>query len=342
MPSITPADALIKAVDNLVDTISGLMPQNSVTADAVEQLMDIYKIQAKKATCESRTQRVLRKQAQAQRVDEQQLAADQKASPQHSLTSLPDIEVKEYPNLNLGRLQGTPIISQDNEEDIIQPAANTEQQRQTHTLTQDYMLHMMEIPGYEAPFTPQQATSRTFPLQFLCDFAYAVLEDDTGDLLKNRHLIKHPKYKGTWSNSLGMEIRQLATTSETIFFIRKTEIPHHRRGNVTYGRIVCIYRKGKKDKYRTRITMGSNLINYPDNCGTPTADLLTVKPLLNSIISTPNAKFMSIDIKDFYLCTLMACYEYFRMKLELFPEDIIAEYDLRNKVDATGNVHCEV
>ena len=30
------------------------------------------------------------------------------------------------------------------------------------------------------------------------------------------------------------------------------------------------------------------------------------------------------------------------MKLELFPEDIIQEYNLRNKVNATGNIHCEV
>ena len=51
---------------------------------------------------------------------------------------------------------------------------------------------------------------------------------------------------------------------------------------------------------------------------------------------------MSIDIKDFYLCTPMKWCEYFRMKLELFPEDIIQEYDLCNKVDAMGNVHCEV
>ncbi len=130
--------------------------------------------------------------------------------------------------------------------------------------------------------------------------------------------------------------------TETIFFISKTDIPPDHRGNVTYGRNVCVYREGKKDKYRTQIMMGGNLINYPGNCGTPTADLLTVKLLLNSIISTPNAKFMSINIKDFYLCTPMACYEYFQMKLELFPEDIIAEYDLRNKVDATGNVNCKV
>ncbi len=38
----------------------------------------------------------------------------------------------------------------------------------------------------------------------------------------------------------------------------------------------------------------------------------------------------------------MECHEYFRMKLELFPDDIIEEYDLRNKVNANGNVHCEV
>ena len=87
--------------------------------------------------------------------------------------------------------------------------------------------------------------------------------------------------------------------------------------------------------------MGRNLINYPGDCGTHTANLLTVKLLLNSIISTPNAKFMSIDIKDFYLKTPMSRYEYFCMKLELFPEDIIEEYDLRNKVDANGNIHCK-
>ena len=54
-----------------------------------------------------------------------------------------------------------------------------------------------------------------------------------------------------------------------------------------------MYRDGKKDKYRACITMGGNLVNYPEDCGTPTGDLLTVKLLLNSMISTPNAKFMT-------------------------------------------------
>ena len=35
-------------------------------------------------------------------------------------------------------------------------------------------------------------------------------------------------------------------------------------------------------------------------------------------------------------------YEYFRMKLELFPPDIIEEYGLRDKVNSDGNVFCAV
>jgi hypothetical protein len=64
--------------------------------------------------------------------------------------------------------------------------------------------------------------------------------------------------------------------------------------------------------------------------------------MFNSIISTPNAKFMTIDIKDFYLMTPMDRFKYFRMNLELFPQDIIKEYKLRDKVDADGNIFCRV
>ena len=51
---------------------------------------------------------------------------------------------------------------------------------------------------------------------------------------------------------------------------------------------------------------------------------------------------MTIDIKDFYLMTPMERYEYFKMKIDLIPEDIIEEYNLQNKVDDRGYVHCEV
>jgi hypothetical protein len=88
--------------------------------------------------------------------------------------------------------------------------------------------------------------------------------------------------------------------------------------------------------------MGGNLINYPGDYGTPMADLLAVKILINSIILTSNTTFMTIDIKNFYLNTPMQHYKYFRIKLELFPKVVIVEYNLCNKVDARVNVHCEV
>ena len=63
--------------------------------------------------------------------------------------------------------------------------------------------------------------------------------------------------------------------------------------------------------------MGGDRTNCPVDCGTPTAELLTIKLLLNSVISTPGAKFMTIDISNFYLNTPMDRYEYMRMKLDV-------------------------
>jgi hypothetical protein len=85
-----------------------------------------------------------------------------------------------------------------------------------------------------------------------------------------------------------------------------------------------------------------NLVNYPGNCRTPTANLLTVKLLLNSVISTPNANFMILDLEDFYLMMPMKRYKYSRIKLELFFQDIINMYNLTSKVDHNGNVNCKV
>ena len=78
----------------------------------------------------------------------------------------------------------------------------------------------------------------------------------------------------------------------------------------------------KFDPYQTRLTVGGDLIAYPGECGTPTLDLLTVKLLLNSVFSTLGAKFMTIDIEDFYLNTPMTRYEYMRLKLCNIPEDV--------------------
>ena len=66
---------------------------------------------------------------------------------------------------------------------------------------------------------------------------------------------------------------------------------------------MCDCQEGKDEPNRTRLTVGGDMINYPGDCATPTADLLTVKLLINSTISALGAKFYTVDIKNFYLNT---------------------------------------
>ncbi len=78
-----------------------------------------------------------------------------------------------------------------------------------------------------------------------------------------------------------------------------------------------------------RATFGGNLIHYPDDVGTPAADLLLIKIFLNGVISTKGARFVTADLSNFYLCTPMPRPEFGRVKLTVIPEKIIIEYKLR-------------
>ena len=62
---------------------------------------------------------------------------------------------------------------------------------------------------------------------------------------------------------------------------------------------------------------------YPSDCSTPTVDLLTVKLFINSVISIPNAKFLTIDIKYFYINTPMKQFECMKLKLNNLLTDFI-------------------
>ena len=98
----------------------------------------------------------------------------------------------------------------------------------------------------------------------------------------------------------------------------------------------------KGDPYCTHLTVGGNLIVYPGDCGNPTVDLLTVKLLLNSVISTPDARFITINIKDFYLNIPMDRFDYMKLKLSDLPEDFVKLYNLASKVDKNGFVSLEI
>ena len=109
---------------------------------------------------------------------------------------------------------------------------------------------------------------------------------------------------------------------------------------VTYARIVVDFRPQKEDPNRVRITAGGNLIKYPGELTTRTANLTTSKILWNSVVSTEGAKFMGIDVKSFYLCTPMDRYEYMKMPLALFPDHIVKQHNLGEKAK-NGFVYLE-
>ena len=59
-------------------------------------------------------------------------------------------------------------------------------------------------------------------------------------------------------------------------------IPKNR--TFTYGLIVVNYRAQKADPNPVRITSGGNLVTYPDDITTRTAELTTSKQIRNSVL----------------------------------------------------------
>jgi hypothetical protein len=69
--------------------------------------------------------------------------------------------------------------------------------------------------------------------------------------------------------------------------------------------------------------------------------LTTAKILINSVISTLGAKFLVIDIKNFYLNTPLGRLEYMVINLLSLPQETIDKYDLI-ELEQDGKVYIEI
>jgi hypothetical protein len=87
--------------------------------------------------------------------------------------------------------------------------------------------------------------------------------------------------------------------------------------------------------------VGGNLIQYPGDVSTRSADLTTSKCLWNSTISTEGPKYMCLDVNKFYLGTPRDSFEYMRIPTKLIPQEIIDHYNLLPLV-SDGHVYIEV
>jgi hypothetical protein len=71
------------------------------------------------------------------------------------------------------------------------------------------------------------------------------------------------------------------------------------------------------------------------------ADITTFKILINSTLSTTDAAMMMMDIKNYYLGTHFPQYEYTRMVLLRFLEEIVDKYNLK-ALAVDGWVYIEI
>jgi hypothetical protein len=116
-------------------------------------------------------------------------------------------------------------------------------------------------------------------------------------------------------------------------------IPKNRK--ITYGKLVCDFKPNKNEKHRVRLTVGGDRLDYSGDTATSTAGITTFKILINSTLSTADAKMMMMDIKNYYVGTPLPIYEYMRLPISILPLDIIEKYDL-NRLAVNGWVYMEI
>jgi hypothetical protein len=87
--------------------------------------------------------------------------------------------------------------------------------------------------------------------------------------------------------------------------------------------------------------VSGNILNYSGNVATSTADITKFKIIINSTLSTEDATMMIMDIKKYYLGTPLPWFDYMKMLLSRFPEEIVQKYNL-NALAVDGWVYIEI
>ncbi len=210
-------------------------------------------------------------------------------------------------------------------------------------------------PGFAAAVMRQQwrqrglfcLTCRITQLENEVHQAMAVMDRDMGKLLNYRQLMNSRKYKKAWSLSAANKFGGLANgikgcienPTNTIEFIFQHEVPVDRIKDVTYGQFVCTVRPEKAETNQMQFTVGGDRINYPGKVATPTAEMLVTKMLFNSVTFMKGARFMTMDISNFYLMTPLHCAEFILIKLSDIPKEAVNKYKLREKATKNGSMY---
>ena len=172
---------------------------------------------------------------------------------------------------------------------------------------------------------------------FLVNHVY----DTTGKRLNIEQLMRGEGEQSgkIWTQGLSNELGRLAqgndnnvVPTDCIDFIHHHEVPQGRK--VTYANFVCDFRPLKSEPYRVRLVVGGDKLVYLADSGAPAASMLETKLMVNSVISDAHlgARFLSADLKDFFLSSFMPEPEYMKIPWRLIPADIRTRYDLAEKL----------
>jgi len=129
-----------------------------------------------------------------------------------------------------------------------------------------------------------------------------------------------------WLEKHGEEITRLFE-SDTIRLIKWNDIPPGTKPAYYNPQVRTKIKDGKLQR-RVRGTIGGDQITFEGDTAAHTASMQLIKILLNSVVSDPNAKFMTADIKDFYLGTPLPTVEYMRIKLDHIPAHVIEQHGM--------------
>ncbi len=132
--------------------------------------------------------------------------------------------------------------------------------------------------------------------------------------------------KPQWLTASADEISKLIDT-HTAFPISHYAIPALKwKDIVYYNPVVKEKFKNNKIHFRVRGTAGGDFLTVPYDISARTANLEVVKILIHS----SGRKWMTIDIKDFYLGTPLpdGHYEYIRIHRSKLPATVITKYNL--------------
>ena len=116
--------------------------------------------------------------------------------------------------------------------------------------------------------SPRRMAGRRLP-KALFETALAVMDIETGKMMKYRHLITHVNQtvREQWTTSSANEFGRLfqgvggriKNPTNTCYFVKHQDVPEDRRKDVTYGKFECSVRPQKVDEpNRIRLVLGGN------------------------------------------------------------------------------------